>query len=381
MPRIFCVKGEFFVTLDPKKIDFSGVLESYFAKKAEFDAKISEILTRGNFINGDENARLTQNLQNFIGAHAIPCGNGTDALFLALKSLGIGCKDEVITSAFSFFASAEAIVRTGATPVFCDVCEHDFAIDPKKIPPLITKNTRAILAVSIFGAPCDLRALRHLAKSHGIFLIEDFAQSFGARLEDGHKCGSVADVSATSFFPAKPFGCFGDGGAVFTRDENLAREIKMLANHGAKKKYFHERFGINSRLDEIQAGVLNVKFQDLEQNLTARAKNAKIYRKNLENFVQIQDIGRNFSTYAQFVVLCDARDELQKFLHAQGIPTAVHYPSPLHAQPAFSHKISLPVSEKICMQILSLPVHPFLSEAQILKISDAVKKFIKNDFS
>lgn len=355
-------------------IDFSGVKESYFAQKNELDSKIAQILSSGNFIMGREVELLESDLANYVGVkNCITVANGSDALYLSLLSLELKEGDEIITTPFSFFASASCIARAGCKIVFCDIDRETFQMDLAKIESLITQKTRAVLAVSIFGAMGDMTRLRKICRAYNLILIEDGAQSFGARDEYNNLSCSIADISTTSFFPTKPLGCFGDGGAIFTQDDELALKIRALRTHGALKKYDHKILGINSRLDALQAGILRVKLLKLEHFLESRRYFAKCYQKL---GFKTQAINGK-SAFAQFCILTTRRDELVEFLKLNHIPCAIHYPKPLNSTQAlkdFHDSREIINAEAICKQILSLPMHPFL-ESSIEYIAQILCEF------
>ncbi|SQH71430.1 DegT family aminotransferase [Helicobacter mustelae] len=359
-------------------IDFSGIKQDYQAHQKEIDAAIARVIASGQFIMGEEIEALEKKLSKFVGVrHALSCSSGTSALILCLLALGIGKDDEVITSSFSFFASAEAIAIVGARPVFVDI-DESYNLDISKIRPLITKKTRAILAVSLFGQMGNLPALLELAKQENLWLIEDGAQSFGASYE-GKKSGSIAHVSTTSFFPAKPLGCFGDGGAIFCNDEGIYHKLKLLRTHGQSMRYQHEIIGMNARLDSLQAAILQTKLGYYEQNLAKRQENARLYCKHLKDAkITLPFIDRKAkSSFAQFSILCKLRESLREFLQKRAIPTAVHYPIALHQQKAFGYLPSTkaPFAEQCAREILSLPLHPYLTPTQILTICQSIKEF------
>ncbi|MDU7693373.1 MAG: DegT/DnrJ/EryC1/StrS family aminotransferase [Helicobacter sp.] len=358
-------------------IELQDIRAGYLAYKDQIDEKIQEILDSGKFILGDEVSLLERDLGSFIGAHCVSCANGTDGLILALKATQIGSGDEVITTSFSFFATAEAIVSVGARPVFCDISKESFQIDETKIEALITPKTRAILCVSLFGAPCNLEFLKDIAKKHGLILIEDFAQSFGAKL-----CGNVADISVTSFFPAKALGCFGDGGAIFSNDLELISKIKALRAHGAKVRYEHEYIGMNSRLDALQAGILRVKLAHFKDEIKARQELAKMYQDGFAQIdLKVQKCEIKDSVFSQFVILTQTkeRENLQEFLKNSGIKTAIHYPAGLHLQKALAFlgykKGDFPVTEEISTKILSLPMHAHLKRSDLAFILQKSREF------
>ncbi|ECR3131245.1 aminotransferase DegT [Campylobacter jejuni] len=347
-------------------MNFINLQAQYLAYKNEINAEIESILSSSSFIGGAKLNEFEQNLAHFLGVkHAIGCSSGTSALYLALRALDISKDDEVIVPSFTFIATAEVVVLVGAKPVFVDINLSNYNLDFEAVQKAITPKTKAVIAVSMFGQMSDLRALEEILKDKNITLIEDGAQSFGASFK-GEKSCSIAKISCTSFFPSKPLGAYGDGGAIFCHDDEIAKKIRILLNHGQTQRYKHEFIGINGRLDTLQAAILNVKLKYLEKELDKRQKLAQIYNANLKN-CQIPQIDPNaFSAYAQYSVLVEDRASvLQKFEKAN-IPYAIHYPTPLHKQPCFSEfsNLELKNSEYASKHILSLPFSPFLSEEE-----------------
>lgn len=370
------------------KIDFAGIQADYLAHKDRIDSAIARVLASGNFILGEEVERLEDELKQYIfgsnEGYAITCSNGTSALYLALRALGIQAGDEVITTSFSFFASVEMILLVGATPVFIDIQKDDFNLDIKRIQDHITPRTKAILGVSLFGQACDLFELQKLAAENQIAFIEDGAQSFGAQIfhdHQWHQSLSLADISTTSFFPAKPLGCFGDGGALFCKSEKLAKHLKALRIHAQNKRYHHDEIGISSRLDSLQAAVLREKLAYYNEMIEKRNEVAKYYLKHLKHLTQItlptirED---KKSVWAQFSILAHRRDGLQSFLKDKMIPTAVHYPIILPEQKALSHiekKGDFPCALQTAQSILSLPINPYLKEEELHYITQSIEEF------
>ncbi len=336
--------------------------------KKEIDKQIAEVLDSSMYIGGEKVTLLEEKLAEFSGSKkAIVCSSGTDALLLSLMALGIKNGDEVITTPFTFIATAEVIVLLGATPVFVDIDEKTYNIDPKKIEEKITKNTKALLPISLYGQPADMDEINQIAKKYDIKVIEDGCQSFGATYKDKKSC-NLSDIGCTSFFPSKPLGCYGDGGAVFTNDEELAKKIKMLLNHGQNKRYKHKYIGINGRLDTIQAAVLLVKLKYFQNEVKQREEIGKRYTKLLKDSDIITPYVKSdrSSVYAQYSIRVKNRDEVISRLNKQGIPTAVHYPMPLHLQECFGHlgykEGDFEVAEKVSKEIMSLPMSPFLDK-------------------
>ncbi len=341
------------------------------------DTRIAAVLEHGQYVLGPEVDQLEDALRTFTGArHCISCANGTDALQIALMSLGIGPGDEVITPGFAYIATAEAITLVGARPVYAEIDERSYTVDPASVEALITARTRAIMPVSLFGQCADMDALETIAERHHLAIIEDAAQSFGATYKGRRSC-NLATVACTSFFPSKPLGCYGDGGALFTNDAQLAGLLRQIARHGQDKRYHHIRLGMNSRLDTLQAAVLLTKLEIFEGEIEQRQKVASHYDELLSQ-ASIRSAPyiapHNTSVYAQYTIRSAERQRLQQRLHNAGIPTAIHYPVPLHRQPAVACKQTvLPVAEKVAQQVLSLPMHPYLSHRQQQIIVEAVQ--------
>ena len=350
------------------KINFIYLQGQYLKYKNEIDEQIAQTLDSSAYIGGQKVALLEENLARFSGAkHAIACSNGSSAIFVSLLALGIGRGDEVITSPFTFFATAEMIALTGAKPVFVDIDEKTYNIDPSLIQAAITPKTKAIMPVSLFGQIADMKRINQIAEKHGLTVIEDAAQSFGAK-QDGARSCSLSKLATTSFFPAKPLGCYGDGGAIFTSDDELAQKIKILLNHGSKERYFHSAIGINGRLDAIQAGVLNVKLKYFEDEIARRQEVAARYDQNLKNVVTPFVESGNTSVWAQYCIRVKDRAKMLEICAQKGVPTGVYYPLPLHLQEVFRDlgykKGDFAVSERVSEDIMALPMSAFLSEQE-----------------
>ena len=350
------------------KINFIDLQGQYRKYKNEIDEQIAQTLDSSAYIGGQKVALLEENLARFSGAkHAIACSNGSSAIFVSLLALGIGRGDEVITSPFTFFATAEMIALTGAKPVFVDIDEKTYNIDPSLIQAAITPKTKAIMPVSLFGQIADMKRINQIAAKHGLTVIEDAAQSFGAKQEGARSC-SLSKLATTSFFPAKPLGCYGDGGAIFTSDDELAQKIKILLNHGSKERYFHSAIGINGRLDAIQAGVLNVKLKYFDDEIARRQEVAERYNKNLKNVVTPFVESKNTSVWAQYCIRVKDRARMLEICAQKGVPTGVYYPLPLHLQEVFKDlgykKGDFAVSERVSEDIMALPMSAFLSEQE-----------------
>ncbi|SFV52748.1 Lipopolysaccharide biosynthesis protein RffA [hydrothermal vent metagenome] len=364
------------------QIDFANLKHQYQLYKTELDEAIHKVLDNSNYIMGNEVKELEENLQNFTGTkHAITCSSGTDALLLAMMALDIKPGDEIITTPFTFIATAETIAFLGAKPVFVDIDEKTYNIDPSKIEEKITPKTKAIIAVSLYGQPCDMDALEELKIKHSqLKIIIDGAQSFGSTYK-GKTDSNLGDISTTSFFPAKPLGCFGDGGAVFTNDEALATKMKSLRVHGQSKRYHHKYIGMGGRMDTLQCAVVNVKLKYYKEDLVLRQEVAKKYNSKFK--IQNSELVLPFiskdctSAFAQYSVRVKNRDEVQAKLKEQGIPTAVHYPMPLHLQECFEYlgykKGDFPISERVSAEIMSLPMNPYVSDEEIDYIKENIK--------
>lgn len=359
---------------------FIDLKAQYNAYKNEIDEAISAVLQSTSFIGGAKLDEFEANLAKYVGVrHAIGCSSGTSALVLALLALNIKRGDEVIVPSFTFIATAEMVSLLGATPVFADIDLVDYNVSVESVKKLVSSKTKAIIAVSIFGQMPDLLALNEFCKSKNIVLIEDGAQSFGATQDAGggqlKKSCSIAPISCTSFFPSKPLGAYGDAGAVFTNDDELAKKIRTILNHGQKERYKHEIIGINGRLDSIQAAILNVKLKHLDDELKKREQIASVYNQRLQNAI-LPHIKKGFtSVYAQYSVRVKNRAEFIAKLQSRGVPTAIHYPLGLHLQEAFKSfgykKGDLPNTELVSEQILSLPMSAFLDEKHQSQVIEA----------
>lgn len=341
------------------------------------EAGIARVLAHGQYILGPEVAELESRLADYAGVrHTITCANGTDALQIALMALGVGPGDEVVMPSFSYFATAEAAALLGALPVFVDIDPATYNLDPALTEAAITPRTKAIMPVSLYGQCADFAAIEAIAARHRLAVIEDGAQSFGATA-NGRRSGALATIGCTSFFPSKPLGCYGDGGAMFTNDDALAYDLRQIARHGQAKRYQHVRVGVNSRLDTIQAAVLLPKLAILDDEIAARQQAAECYDDLLGNHDAITvptTLPHNTSAWAQYTVRVPSRDAVAAALAAEGIPTAVHYPLPLAQQPALvcPGAPNLPHSEKAAREVLSLPMHPYLEPAVIARIAAAL---------
>jgi len=357
------------------KIDFANLQYQHALYKDEIEASVTKVMNNCNFIMGEEVEYLEKALQTFTECrHAITCSSGTDALQLALMAIGIEPGDEVITTPFTFIATAEMIAHLGAIPIFIDIDESTFNIDPTKIETRITPKTKAIIPVSLYGQPSDLDAIQNIADHHNLKVIVDGAQSFGSTYK-GKSDSNLGDISCTSFFPAKPLGCYGDGGALFTNDDSLAEKIKSFRIHGQTERYHHQYIGIGGRLDTIQAAVLLVKLRHYPKDLALRQAVAEKYTQSLlkTNYLLPKVTNGHTSSWAQYSIRVQERDALQEKLKKFGIPTAVHYPMPLHLQECFKYlgysKGDFPISEKIAKEVMSLPMNPYITDEEIGYIS------------
>lgn len=349
--------------------------------KEKINTNIQKVLSHGQYILGPEVDELEEKLGAFVGAkHCISVANGTDALQIAQMAFGIGPGDEVITPGFTYIATAETVALLGAKPVYVDVCPKTYNLDPQKLEAAITPKTKAIIPVSLYGQCADFDAINTIASKYGIPVIEDAAQSFGATYKGRNSC-NLSTVACTSFFPSKPLGCYGDGGAIFTNDDELANVLRQIARHGQDRRYHHIRVGVNSRLDTLQAAILLPKLEILSDEIRLRQQVARCYS---EHFAKVSRQDRqapvppfieehNISAWAQYTIQIDSREAMQARLKEQGIPTAVHYPIPLNKQPAVADtSAQLPVGDAVAEKVMSLPFHPYMQEAHIKQVAAAV---------
>lgn len=361
------------------KINFIDLQAQYRAYKEEIDSEVLEVFSSAQFIGGEKLNSLEKNLATYTGAkHAIGCSSGTDALLLALMALDIGAGDEVITTPFTFIATAEVIALLGAKSVFVDINEDNYNINASKIEAAITAKTKAIIPVSLYGQCADMDEINAIAKKHNITVIEDACQSFGATY-NGKKSCNLSTIACTSFFPSKPLGAYGDGGAIFTSDDELAAKMRMLLNHGQNERYKHKYIGINGRLDAVQAAILGVKLKHFENEVKLREEIGSRYSNLLEDAAVITPKIKetNTSVYAQYSIRVKDREAMVTKLSALGVPTAVHYPLPLHLQEAFAYlsykEGDFPISELVSKEIMSLPMSAYLSEAEQDFVVHAIK--------
>lgn len=344
-------------------MDFIDLKSQQTRIKNKIDAGIARVLAHGQYILGPEVAELEEKLAAYTGAkYCISVANGTDALQIALMALGVGPGDEVITPGFTYIATAEAAAVLGAKPVYVDIDPRTYNLDPALLEAAITPRTKAIIPVSLYGQCADFDAINAIAAKHGIPVIEDAAQSFGATYK-GRKSCNLTTIATTSFFPSKPLGCYGDGGAIFTSDDELAKVMRQVARHGQERRYYHVRIGMNSRLDTLQAAILLPKLEILDAELAARQRVAGEYARLLRNTtIGLPHVeGHNVSAWAQYTIRVKDRPAMQKTFADAGVPTAIHYPLPLNKQPAVADAATkLPHGDLAAEQVVSLPMHPYL---------------------
>lgn len=358
-------------------IPFIDLKREYAEIEEEITQAIQRVLKSGWFILGEAVEKFEEEFSKYIGAkYGIGVNSGSDALFLALKALGIGNGDEVITVSHTFISTVDAIVRNGAIPVFVDIDPYTYCIDVTKIEERITNRTKAILPVHLYGHPAEMKLIMEIAKKYNLFVIEDACQAHGAEYK-GKKVGSIGDIGCFSFYPVKNLGAYGDGGMILTNNEMLAEKLKMFRNYGQSQKYYHDFVGINSRLDEIQAVVLRVKLKHLDEWNERRRKIAKLYDECLEDSEVVTPVEKEYAkhVYHLYVIRYKNRDMLQQQLLKNGIQTQIHYPIPIHKQKAYLDldDAQLPITEKICEEILSLPIYLELKNEETKYIADAVK--------
>lgn len=363
-------------------VPFVDLEAQYKSVKKEMDEAIHRIMDNTAFIGGKEVEEFEKNFEELYKVdHCVPVGNGTDSLFIIMKMLGIGPKDEVITPANSWISSSETITQTGAKPIFSDIEEDYFTIDPNHVEKLITDKTKAIMPVHIFGQMCDMDAIMKIAKKHDLFVIEDCAQSHFSEFK-GKRAGVFGDAGSFSFYPGKNLGAYGDAGAIITNKEELAKKCKMFARHGALKKHEHEIEGINSRLDGIQAAVLNVKLPHILKWTEQRIQNAELYDQYLSGIdgIDLPKVRKDTKhTFHLYVIRAQKRDELAEFLSEKGISNAIHYPRILPNLPAYDYlnksANDFPVASKYEEEILSIPMYPELTGVMIKYVAEQIKEF------
>ena len=372
-------------------IQMVDLKRQYLKIKTEVDEAIADVVQNTSFINGKAVADFSAQLGQFLGIdQVVPCANGTDALQIAMMALGLEPGDEVITPSFTYIATTEVMALLRLNPVFVDVDPRTFCIDPSKIRAAITSKTKAIVPVHLYGQSAPMEEIMAIAKEFGLYVIEDNAQAIGATIKfsDGtvHMTGTIGDIGCTSFFPSKNLGCFGDGGAIVTRDANIADKMRMIANHGQSKRYYHDMVGCNSRLDSIQAAVLNVKLKHLNQYNESRRQAAAFYSKAFASNPNITTpfiAEGNTHVFHQYTLILKDhnRDELVEQLASVGVPAMIYYPVPAHRQKMFSFlnlpTVDLPVTDWLTQRVVSLPIHTELDLEQLEYIVDHVNSFVK----
>ena len=374
-----------------RPIQMVDLKEQYVKIKSEVDASLHAVLDSTAFINGKPVADFAQNLANYLGAkHVIPCANGTDALQISMMALGLQPGDEVITPSFTYIATTEVIALLNLKPVFVDVDEKTFCIDPAAIEKAITPRTKAIVPVHLYGQSADMEKIMAIAQQHNLAVIEDNAQAIGADFSYSSgrsvKTGTIGTIGATSFFPSKNLGCYGDGGAIFTNDDSLANQLKMIANHGQSRRYYHDVVGCNSRLDTMQAAILNVKLKHLDAYIEARRKVAAGYDKAFAGNKKIRVPFRApwsnhvFHQYTMVLENVD-RNGLNEYLAANQVPSMIYYPVPAHRQKMFEafggNKYKLPVTDWLTERVISLPIHTEMQEEQLELITSKVLEYVQ----
>lgn len=377
-----------------KKIEMVDLVSQYQRIKPEIDQAIQGVLDAAIFIGGPAVTGFQKSLEEYLGVnHVIPCANGTDALQIAMMALGLQPGDEVITPSYTYIATTEVIALLGLTPVFVDVDPRTFCIDPKQIEAAITPKTKAIVPVHLYGQAADMDAIMEIAGRHNLFVVEDNAQAIGSDYHSKSgkvsKVGTIGHIGCTSFFPSKNLGAYGDGGAMCTNDPELAKRLKMVANHGQQEKYFHEVVGCNSRLDSIQAAILSVKLNYLDQFIDARRAVAEYYDRVLGASDRItipyRDAQSKHVFHQYTVQLNDSvdRDGLQAYLKENGIPTMIYYPKPAHRQPMFASfnlgDLDLPVTEALTKKVISFPIHTEMNEEQLAFICEHILNYINQN--
>lgn len=370
-------------------VDLKG---QYDKIKTEVDQAVISCISSSAFINGPAVKEFQANLERYLGVkHVIPCANGTDSLQIAMMALDLKPGEEVICPAFTYVATAEVIGLLGLTPVMVDVDPKTFNVNANSIEKAITSKTKVIVPVHLYGQSCDMEPIMQLAEKYNLFVIEDNAQAIGAdyTFSDGSKIktGAIGHIGSTSFFPSKNLGCYGDGGALMTNDDNLAQKMRMIANHGQEKKYFHKVLGCNSRLDTIQAAILNIKLNHLDQYSSARNKMAAYYDQAFSAIEELEVPSRQYNSnhvFHQYTlkVKNSKRNELQKYLSEKGIPSMIYYPLPLYKQEAFQQYVStdfaLATTEQLCGEVLSLPIHTEMNSDDMNFVCTCIQSFFKN---
>jgi dTDP-4-amino-4,6-dideoxygalactose transaminase len=373
-----------------RELRMVDLVAQYEDIQEEVDNAVKNILTKASYINGPDVKSFQSELEAYLDVpHVIPCANGTDALQVAMMALDLQPGDEVITASFTYVATAEVIALLKLKPVLVDVDPDTFLINPEQVKAAITPKTKAIVPVHLFGQSAPMEELMQIAKEHNLFVIEDTAQAIGSdySFKDGTKmkAGTIGDIGATSFFPSKNLGCYGDGGALFTRNEELAKRLRMIVNHGQSKRYYHDDIGVNSRLDTLQAAVLRIKLRRLNEYSYNRQKAAAFYDKAFEGIIGLSTPKRatwSNHVFHQYTLKVDGlnRDALVDLIQEKGVPCMIYYPVPLHHQKAYrddQHDGKLSVTEKLCTQVFSLPMHTHLDDEQLNFITNTVKSSIE----
>jgi dTDP-4-amino-4,6-dideoxygalactose transaminase len=375
-----------------KKIQMVDLVSQYEKIKPAIDSAISEVIENAHFINGPEVTNFAEDLKDYLGVkNVIPCANGTDALQIAMMALDLKPGDEVITPSFTYIATTEVIALLGLKPVFVEVNKDTFCVNAEAIEKAITPKTKAIVPVHLYGQAADMNAIMEIAQKHNLFVIEDNAQAIGSdyHLTDGTvvKTGTIGDIGCTSFFPSKNLGCYGDGGALFTNNEELAKKIKMIANHGQSKKYYHDVVGCNSRLDTIQAAVLRIKLRQLDNYIDARREVADYYDAFFGPMAGVKIPFRSHDSkhvFHQYTLTLEGhnRDGLNEFLAEKGIPSMIYYPVPAHRQKMFesfgSASLNLSVTDWLTERVISLPIHTEMQTEQLELITKTVAEYLNN---
>ncbi len=376
------------MSASPSPVPMVDLRQQYLSMKESIDKAIAESIDATRFIMGPNVQAFEREAAEYLGVkHALSCANGTDALHLALRALGLGPGDEVITTPFTFIATAEAIAYVGATPVFVDIDPNTFNIDPTALPAALSERTRAIIPVHLFGLPCDMTAIAQFASEHKLYVVEDCAQSFGASVAS-KQTGTMGDIGCYSFFPSKNLGCFGDGGMLVSNNDELAEHIRVFRAHGSKVQYHHSVIGYNSRLDDIQAAILRQKLAHIDTFNTQRLRVATRYCKNLSDAnLQLPLLkspvtqSAATSVFHQFTLLTDRRAELQQALQQADVASAVYYPIPLHKQAAIAAHLTkashYPIAESLSERCLSLPIYPELDDITVDRICAVIKSVLK----
>jgi dTDP-4-amino-4,6-dideoxygalactose transaminase len=374
-----------------KKIQMVDLISQYEKIKPAIDEAIFSVIQNAQFINGPEVTGFQSEFESYLGIkHVIPCANGTDALQIAMMSFGLKPGDEIITPSFTYIATTEVMALLGLTPIFVDVDPHTFCLDPSKIEAAITKNTKAIVPVHLYGQAADMNKIMAIAEKHQLFVIEDNAQAIGSdyHLDNGAvvKTGTIGHIGCTSFFPSKNLGCFGDGGAICTNDDTLAEKIRMIANHGQSKRYYHDTVGCNSRLDSIQAAVLRIKLRQLDNYIDARRNVADYYDGVLGSIKGVSIPFRAHDSkhvFHQYTIKLEGidRNGLNEYLASKEIPSMIYYPVPAHRQKMFAHfgsdTTNLPVTDELTSIVISLPIHTEMQDEQLEFITSEIIEFIQ----